>query len=436
MSTDYNMKRWLPCSSMCGLAGATSFFVSIKDSAILLNAPRWCSIIVENEITLNDKKYESKIFCSDIQELDLMYGAEKVLHEALKEVDDELEPKLMAILNSCAVSLIGADIEGICNEAVTKGILIPLDVGGINGEFWDGYSIGICKTLELLNLKKESQNRNNVVNIIGISSIYPNWKGDLEEIKRILKIANIEVNICIGEDEITLNDFKKIPKANLNLVLYPELGLEAAKLLEKELGQKYLNVSVPYGLNGTLKWLTKISKELNINSNLEVILNEIEEIEERIDRAYFTLKASNKRIEFGNAYLNLPQGIAFSLTKALNEEFPELNNIYLRLAGPGRIEFKEFDGIYEWEKYSDISTEENMIDIVFGNEESRIERGEFEKVIYKNLLIPTKYSIVKNKPYAGIIGWQFLVEDIFKEFENKAFLKINTNKKLDFLSIK
>lgn len=420
MSTEINMKRWQPCSSMCGLAGATSFFVSIKDSAVLLNAPRWCSIIVENETTLNDKKYEPKIFCSDIQEVDLLYGAEKVLHEALKEVDDELEPKVMAILNSCAVSLIGADIEGVCNEVETKGMLIPLDVGGINGEFWDGYNIGICKILELLNLKKEVQNKNNVVNIIGISPIYPNWKGDLEEIKRILKIVNVEINICIGEDAVTLNDLRKIPKANLNLVLYPELGLEAAKFLEKEIGQKYLSVSVPYGLSGTLKWLMEICDKLNIIPNLEPIIEEIKEGQERIDRAYFILKGSNKRIEFGDAYLNLTQGTAYSLAKALNEEFPELNNIYLRLEGPGALELKSSEGIYEWEKYLDINTEENTVDIVFGNEQSRIERKEFEKVIYKNLLIPNKYSIVKNKPYAGIIGWEFLVEDIFKEYENKV----------------
>lgn len=422
MNTDANMKRWLPCSSSCGLAGATSFFVSIKNSAVLLNAPRWCSIIVESEITLNDKKYEPKIFCSDIQELDLLYGAENVLHEALKEVDNELEPEVIAVLNSCAVSLIGADIEGVCNEVETKGVLIPLDVGGINGEFWDGYNIGICKMLEVLNFKKEVQNKNNVVNIIGISPTYPNWKGDLEEIKRLLKLASIEINICVGEDDVSLNDLRKIPKANLNLVLYPELGLDAAKILEKDIGQKYLISPVPYGFNGSLKWLMKICDKLNINANLKQIKAEIKDGQERIDKAYFTLKGSNKRIEFGDAYLCLTEGVAYSLTKALSEEFPELYDIYLRIEGPCSAEFKKPEGIYEWGKYADIKNEDNTVDLVFGNEQSRIERKEFEKIIYKNFIIPSKYAIVRAKPYAGIIGWEFLLEDIFKDFQDKIFI--------------
>lgn len=40
MNIDVDLNRWLPCQSRCELAGAASFFLSIKNSSILINGPR------------------------------------------------------------------------------------------------------------------------------------------------------------------------------------------------------------------------------------------------------------------------------------------------------------------------------------------------------------------------------------------------------------
>ena len=106
---------------------------------ILINGPRWCATIAEREMARVEKKYERRIFCSEVKEIDLLYGADDALLLALEEVKKECNPKMIAVINSCSVSLIGDDIQGICHRANLACEIIAVDAGGLKGEFWEGY---------------------------------------------------------------------------------------------------------------------------------------------------------------------------------------------------------------------------------------------------------------------------------------------------------
>lgn len=424
MNIDVDLNRWLPCQSRCELAGAASFFLSIKNSSILINGPRWCAMVAEREMAAAEKKYEKQMFCSEVKEVDLLYGADEAMQSALDEIKNEQKPDLIAVLNSCSVSLIGDDLKGICKNADMGCPVIPMDSGGLRGEFWHGYQIAVQKLLENLDLKTDCKRKNNKINIIGWCTAYPNWLGDLLEIKRMLKKINIEVGICLGADGVTVKTLERLPEAALNMVLHPELGLNAAEFLKEKLGQDYVIASIPYGMQNSLHWLKKIASSLNLKPDFSEIENEIAYNQEKIDTAIFQLKANNKKISFGNAYLCLTEGMSIGIVKALVNEFPDLNDIYLRVEGP--VESNLMNEIFaltsEWKNYSDKHTRKNDLDLVLGNTQTRVEAANYKNTIFMNILLPYQGVIVHERPYAGITGWKFLLADIFDKFQTLVYL--------------
>ena len=424
MNTDVDLSRWLPCQSRCELAGAASLFLSIKNSSILINGPRWCAMVAEREMAAAEKKYEKQMFCSEVKEVDLLYGADEAMQSALDEIKNEQKPDLIAVLNSCSVSLIGDDLKGICKSADMGCPVIPMDSGGLRGEFWHGYQIAAQKLLESLNLKTDRKRKNNKVNIIGWCTAYPNWLGDLLEIKRMLQKINIEVGICFGADGVAMKDLEELPEAAINVVLHPELGLNAVEFLKERLGQEYVIAPIPYGMQNSLQWLQKITAALNMQPDFSAIENEIAYNQEKIDTAIFQLKANNKNISFGNAYLCLTQGMAMGIVKALVSEFPDLNDIYLRLEGP--VESSIMSEIFyltrEWKGYSDKHIRKNYLDLVLGNTQTRVEAANYKNTVFMNVLLPYQGVVVHERPYAGITGWKFLLADIFDKFQTLAYL--------------
>ena len=424
MNIDVDLNRWLPCQSRCELAGAASFFLSIKNSSILINGPRWCAMVAEREMAAAEKKYEKQMFCSEVKEVDLLYGADEAMQSALDEIKNEQKPDLIAVLNSCSVSLIGDDLKGICKNADMGCPVIPMDSGGLRGEFWHGYQIAVQKLLENLDLKTDCKRKNNKINIFGWCTAYPNWLGDLLEIKRMLKKINIEVGICLGADGVTVKTLERLPEAALNMVLHPELGLNAAEFLKEKLGQDYVIAPIPYGMQNSLHWLKKIASSLNLKPDFSEIENEIAYNQEKIDTAIFQLKANNKKISFGNAYLCLTEGMSIGIVKALVNEFPDLNDIYLRVEGP--VESNLMNEIFaltsEWKNYSDKHTRKNDLDLVLGNTQTRVEAANYKNTIFMNILLPYQGVIVHERPYAGITGWKFLLADIFDKFQTLVYL--------------
>lgn len=381
-------------------------------------------MVAEREMAAAEKKYEKQMFCSEVKEVDLLYGADEAMQSALDEIKNEQKPDLIAVLNSCSVSLIGDDLKGICKNADMGCPVIPMDSGGLRGEFWHGYQIAVQKLLENLDLKTDCKRKNNKINIIGWCTAYPNWLGDLLEIKRMLKKINIEVGICLGADGVTVKTLERLPEAALNMVLHPELGLNAAEFLKEKLGQDYVIAPIPYGMQNSLHWLKKIASSLNLKPDFSEIENEIAYNQEKIDTAIFQLKANNKKISFGNAYLCLTEGMSIGIVKALVNEFPDLNDIYLRVEGP--VESNLMNEIFaltsEWKNYSDKHTRKNDLDLVLGNTQTRVEAANYKNTIFMNILLPYQGVIVHERPYAGITGWKFLLADIFDKFQTLVYL--------------
>jgi nitrogenase molybdenum-iron protein beta chain len=88
----------------------------------------------------------------------------------------------------------------------------------------------------------------------------PFWRGDLEEIKRILELIGLEVNILFGSGSAGVSEWRDIPNAEFNLVLSAWVGESAAKLLKTKYGTPYLHIPyIPTGAAATSRVVRKIA---------------------------------------------------------------------------------------------------------------------------------------------------------------------------------
>lgn len=50
MKNNEKLKKWQPCQGYCQMTGAASAFLSITDSKVIMNCPRWCAVLAEREL--------------------------------------------------------------------------------------------------------------------------------------------------------------------------------------------------------------------------------------------------------------------------------------------------------------------------------------------------------------------------------------------------
>lgn len=125
-----------------------------------------------------------------------------------------------------------------------------------------------------------------LVNILGIvpyNDIF--WRGDLKEIKRILEKIGLQVNVIFG-DFGGVDNLKKIPYAELNIVISPWVGVETAKIFEERFGTHYLVLPMlPTGPADTSRSVRTIGNALNLQKEIieQVISDEERDAYQELD---------------------------------------------------------------------------------------------------------------------------------------------------------
>lgn len=254
-----SLHRYLPTPS--DRMGVIWTLLTVKDAVVLEYGPAGTthfSIGAYSNMGLNT---EHRIFTTHLGEDDIIMGDVTRLENAIREIDENYHPRIIYIVSSAVVSIIGADIKGVCKymQAETVARLIPVDTGGFKGD----YSLGLKEGWLLIvkSMCSEKQERSErTYNILGASPYNYRIKSDVAEVRRLMKEGfDMECKVVLGEEESTVSLYG-MSKACINLVLQAE-AIPAAEYLKHEFGTPYI-YQAPYGYNGTESWLSKIAEIL------------------------------------------------------------------------------------------------------------------------------------------------------------------------------
>lgn len=265
-------------------AGALFAVNAIKNAVPIIHGPKGCAALRKiNSFSIYSLFPYSP--CTELNELDLVFGAEKKLKDAIVEAYRIYEPDLIVVIPTCPSDMIGDDIGSAVREAKKE---VRCEVIYSTGELIKGRPIGYHDVIynlfdQLFPEEVKTGKIKDSVNIITFP-IHSSEK-KMDEMKEILEEIGIRVNRIIFQDTC-LRDIYEIPKAELNITdsESPEI-----RLIKKRLGIPYYVTSSfeesPYGIGPTKRIFLEIARFFKKEEEAKRVLRKREEeIREELKR--------------------------------------------------------------------------------------------------------------------------------------------------------
>lgn len=245
----------------CAFDGAMIVLQPIADAAHLVHGPiACCGNSWEGRGTLSTRGIlHHRGFTTDMGEMDIVYGSEKKLLNAIRETHEKVRPKAIFVHATCVSGLIGEDIAAVCREAETElGIrVIPVTAPGFVGPKNLGNRIAGETLLEhVIGTGEPPETTDADINLIGEYNI----AGDLWNIEPVLREAGFRVLSHITGNA-TFEEITWAHRARLNVVVCSRALINVAKEMENRYGIPYVEVSF-FGKTEMAKALRSISEVL------------------------------------------------------------------------------------------------------------------------------------------------------------------------------
>lgn len=213
------------------------------------------------------------LFTTHISEDDVIMGDVTRLEKAIVEIDETYAPKVIFVVASAVVAVIGTDIRGVCRYMQEKvnAKLVAFEDGGFRGDYTYGlravYKLlaeQIAKDIDNSDLKEEK-----TYQIIGASAGSYRIRSDVWELQQLMSEAfGWKCRMVMGL-ETDVKHLETAGAAGLNLVIRQE-ALAAGTILNERFGTPFV-YGAPYGYQGTLNWLQQISEVIGEPINEELL---------------------------------------------------------------------------------------------------------------------------------------------------------------------
>lgn len=284
-----------------GVSGAIFALEGIKNSLVLLNAPLGCRYYHSNtsqfltmhseprttsgnaradEASLADWFFRQfRVPCTYLDSHDYVYGTADKVRAALEYIKNSVSCDFISVVNSPGASLIGDNLTEICSSIFPGVPTTVIESPGFSADYWDGTDEAILALLRqnertLFGSREKTERVRPRVNLVGFSIWQRYAEGNRDEIVRLLNLCGIDVG-CVLFDGCSLEDIKSIPDADLNVVLWSELGRQSALWMEEELGiPAYICDAPPMGFDATEKLLSDLCGELGMS--MDAVVPELE----------------------------------------------------------------------------------------------------------------------------------------------------------------
>ncbi len=288
--------RCLKSITADSLTGAVFALEGMRNAVVLLNGPMGCRFYHSTTSrflmtrpllklpagqdgtrepvdynTLNDWFFrQERVPCTCLDGYDYVYGTKEKVREALTFIRDSVDLDLLAIVNSPGACLIGDDLKETARSVLGGTRTVMVESPGLSGTFEEGWSRAATALLEqagtaLWRERMPEKRTGKRVNLLGLSVWQRYFEGDLAEMKRLFALCGAEVTAALCAD-CSVEELARMPEADLNVVLDPAAGTEAARYLERVCGTPYVVFpGFPVGFSATERMFEEIGKLLGIS---------------------------------------------------------------------------------------------------------------------------------------------------------------------------
>ncbi len=409
-------------SGSCGLAGAAAFFAGIDDAGVIVNGQLWCYFYAQRRVERQYPAAAERMACTYIDGTAIVYGTEEQLGTALRQLKERRQPAVVAIINSCAVSLIGDDTVGIAERAGLECPVICVDANGLQGGFAEGYRLAAKAYFSRMALTGGLAVKSLSVNLLGCTAGYYNAGPDLAELQRLLKLSGCSVNAAVGAGG-TVQTLTRLRQAELNVVLYRELGEELAKYLYTEYHIPYIILAPPYGVEGTLRWAEELAGCLTAGPSAgQALRQEAAGLAGELHRNLLNVQRLWGNLWFDHIVVAGPSSVALAVAQAVRYELADTRRLAVILEeGADRVALQGIDAILTGTADSAVRSEliclQGGLLLGSSNETARLRQLGVTKVARQNIALPVLDEvIITPRPFLGLNGMRYLSEQLWNQF--------------------
>lgn len=412
----------------CAFDGAKIALQPIVDVAHLVHGPIACegnSWDNRHSASSGPQTYRTG-FTTDINELDVIYGGEKRLYRAIREVIEKQAPPAVFVYQTCVTAMIGDDIEAVCKRATEKfgTPVIPVDAPGFAGPKNLGNKLGAEALLDhVIGTVEPEFTTPTDINIIGEY----NLSGELWQVKPLLDALGVRVLSCISGDG-RYREVASAHRARANMMVCSKSMINVATRLQQRYGIPYFEGSF-YGISDmstTLREIARLLVERGADESLTERTEALIAVEEA--RAWQRIRAYRERLA-GKKVLLITGGVkSWSVVSALQEAGLEVVGTSVKKSTKeDKQKLKEIMGAdADAHMIDDLSPREMYAMLRDAKADIMLSGGRSQFVALKARMPWMDINQERHHAFAGYEGMVTMIAEIDKALSNPMWREVRT----------
>ncbi|NTU79512.1 MAG: nitrogenase [Chloroflexales bacterium] len=419
----------------CSLAGAFGATLGLFGGVPILHSGAGCGLGQHYGMTFaaglnaGGPQGTTNTPCSCLVEEHVIFGGEDKLRKLIASTIELMEGDLYVVISGCVPALIGDDVAQVTKEFRDQTAIFSVDAPGFSGNTYLGYELFLqAAAAQLLETRPVQKGLVTILGIVPYQHIF--WKGSLAVVKQALARIGVEANVLFCEFG-GLENLRRIPAAELNLVLSPWNGHTVATDLEERFGTPWIDLpGVPVGPKQTAHLLRAVAAQLGIDPNLvERVIAE----EERHTYRFMEYVGDLLVIGIPQAYLAVvaDSGTAIGVIQFLTNEAGSIPDIVILTDDPPEERraaivaqlSDELNTVLKPEVVFEVDSYRirqklrgrTFSFLLASSQEKYIAAEEF-KAIHHSIAFPAYDRMIVDRSYAGWRGGLNLLEDLVSKF--------------------
>jgi nitrogenase molybdenum-cofactor synthesis protein NifE len=408
----------------CAFDGAKIALQPIVDAAHLVHGPIACegnSWDNRHSASSGSQLYRTG-FTTDISELDVIYGGEKRLFRAVREIIEKYDPPAVFVYQTCVPALTGDDIEAVCKRAAEKfgRPVIPVNAPGFAGSKNLGNKLGAEALLDyVIGTREPEYTTPYDINIIGEYNLV----GELWQVKPLLDALGIRILACISGDA-RYAEVAASHRARAAMMVCSKSMINVARKMQERWDIPFFEGSF-YGISDMSQTLREIARLLVERGAPESLLARTEKlirVEEA--RAWERIRAYRERLS-GKRVLLITGGVkSWSVVSALQEAGLEVVGTSVKKSTPeDKDKVREIMG-GDAHMIDDLSPREMYAMLRDAQADIMMSGGRSQFVALKAKTPWLDINQERHHAYAGYEGMVELVREVDKAIFNPVWAQV------------
>jgi len=247
--------------------GAMRIATAMTDVHYVLHAPQGDTYADLLFTMIERRNKRPPVTYTTFQARDLGGDTAQLFQDAVRESFERFQPKAMLVGASCTAELIQDDPGGLAAALELPIPVVTLELPSYQKkENWGAaetfYQLvrAICGPLAPKpGSRREDRlpNRPARCNLLGPTALGFRHRDDVREISGLLEKLGVIVNV-VAPLNASVDDLRRIPDADFNIVLYPEIANPTASWLLRTFGQPMVK-TVPIGVGATCEFIREVA---------------------------------------------------------------------------------------------------------------------------------------------------------------------------------